>query len=260
MASPCPFIVLADSDANIFAYVLLVAGPLLALVFYFLWRKSKHTRDLMRAPETCSIAQLVEGPAEIRGRTATSEEPLTSPWRQQKCVHYCFHVEERRSRTNSKGKTTHHWATYIKDEQTLPFLVKDDIAQAVVDSSKIKLVVEEDRFSRSGFMDDVDEDLKQLLESRYNKKTEGWIFNKTLRYTETALELNEDVYVFGDASRLGDGWVLRDGEMPLIVSDKGGASVEKSYSTRVIIFGVLGFLSSAAGCAGIFMLILKSGN
>ena len=80
--------------------------------------------------------------------------------------------------------------------------MKDDTGQAVVDSSKIKLVVEEDRFSRSGFMNDADSDLQQLLESRYNKKTKGWIFNKTLRYTERALELDEEVYVFGDASRL----------------------------------------------------------
>ena len=179
---------------------------------------------------------------------------MTSPWHQQKCVHYCFHVEEQRSSTDSKGNTTHHWATYIKDEQTLPFLVKDDTGQAVVDSSKIKFVVEKDRFSRSGFMNDAGEDLKQLLESRYNKKTEGWIFNKTLRYTETALELDEEVYVFGDASKLGSGWVLRDGEMPLIVSDKGGAAVEKSFSTRVIVFGVLALVFAAAGCAGAYLL------
>jgi hypothetical protein len=248
------FILLAESGATVVAYILLIAGPLLALFFY-LWRKAKRTRDLMTATETNPIGQLTEGPAEVRGRTAISEEPLTSPWRQQKCVHYCFHVEEQRSSTDSKGNTTHHWATYIKDEQTLPFLVKDDTGQAVVDSSKIKFVVEKDRFSRSGFMNDAGEDLKQLLESRYNKKTEGWIFNKTLRYTETALELDEEVYVFGDASKLGGGWVLRDGEMPLIVSDKGGAAIEKSFSTRVVVFGVLALVFAAVGCGGAYMLV-----
>ena len=202
----------------------------------------------MRATETSPIEQLSEGPAEIRGRTATSEAPLTSPWRQQKCVYYCFHVEERRSSSDSKGNTTHYWATYIKDEQTLPFLVKDDTGQAVVDSSKIKLVVEEDRFSRSGFMNDADSDLQQLLETRYNKKTEGWMFNKTLKYTETALELDEEVYVFGDAPKLG-------GEMPLIVSDKGGAAIEKSFSTRVVVFGVLALVFAAVGCGGAYMLV-----
>ena len=210
----------------------------------------------MSTTETCPIGQLTEGPAEIRGRTATSEEALTSPWRQQECVHYCFHVQQRRSSTNSKGHTTHRWVTYIKDEKTLPFLVKDETGQAVVDSSKIKFVINQDKFSRSGLMNDADTDLQQLLETRYNKKTEGWMFNKTLRYTETALELNEEVYVFGDASRLGGGWVLRHGTMPLIVSDKGGAAIEKSISRKVTWFKVLTVLSAAAGVIGLFMLFI----
>ncbi len=48
--------------------------------------------------------------------------------------------------------------------------------------------------------------------------------------------------------------MLRDGEMPLIVSDKGGAAVEKSFSTRVIVFGVLALVFAAAGCAGAYLL------
>ena len=255
MNHPIPFILLAESDANIVAYILLIAGPLLAMVFFYLWRKTKQTRDLMTATETSPIGQLIEGPAEIRGRTATSEAPLTSPWRQQSCVHYCFHVEEQRSRTDNKGNTTRYWRTYIKDEQTHPFVVKDDTGQAVVDSSKIKFVLEKDRFSRSGFMDDANSGLQQLLESRYNKKTKGWIFNKTLRYTETALELDEEVYVFGEASQLGNGWMLRHGAMPLIVSDKGAEAVEKSFSSKVIIFGVLTIISAAAGCTGLYLLM-----
>ena len=134
--------------------------------------------------------------------------------------------------------------------------MKDDTGQAVVDSSKIKLVVEEDRFSRSGFMNDADSDLQQLLESRYNKKTKGWIFNKTLRYTERALELDEEVYVFGDASRLGDGWVLSDGEMPLIVSDKGGAAIEQSYSSKITWLKIGTAIAATAGVAGLFILLI----
>jgi len=250
-----PVTLLAESDANNVAYILLIAGPLLAMVFFYFWRKTKQTRDLMAATETSHIGQLTEGAAEIRGRTDTSEAPLTSPWRQQSCVHYCFHVEEQRSRTDNKGNTKRYWRTYIKDEQTLPFVVKDDTGQAVVDSSKIKFVLEKDRYSRSGFMNDAGSELQQLLESRYNKKTKGWLFNKTLRYTETALELDEEVYVFGEAARLGDGWMLRHGTMPLIVSDKGAEAVEKSYSTRVIVFGVLTLLTAAAGCAGLYLLV-----
>jgi hypothetical protein len=46
--------------------------------------------------------------------------------------------------------------------------------------------------------------------------------------------------------------------MPLIVSDKGGAAVEKSYSTRVIVFGVLTLLCAAAGVAGIVLAVYSA--
>ncbi len=84
MNPPSLFILLAESGATVVAYILLIAGPLLALFFY-LCRKAKRTRGLMTATETSPIGQLTEGPAEVRGRTAISEEPLISPWRQQPC-------------------------------------------------------------------------------------------------------------------------------------------------------------------------------
>ncbi len=83
----------------------------------------------------------------------------------------------------------------------------------------------------------------------------SFLADKTLKYTETSLELNEEVYVFGDASRLGGGWVLSDGRMPLIVSDKGGAAIEKSIERKVTWFKVLTVLSAAAGVIGLFMLL-----
>ena len=42
--------------------MLLIAGPLLALVFFYFWRKSRRTLKLMRAIETSPIEQLSEGP------------------------------------------------------------------------------------------------------------------------------------------------------------------------------------------------------
>ena len=55
----------------------------------------------------------------------------------------------------------------------------------------------------------------------------------------------------------------RDGIMPLIVSDKGCAAVEKKRSNRVIIDGIFALVFAAVGCAGYFMLdaeISKSKN
>ena len=108
MNHPIPYILLAESDANIVAYILLIAGPLLAMVFFYFWQKTKRTRDLMTATETSPKGQLTEG---RKGFVFYSEAPLTSPWRQQPYVHYCFHDEEQRSRTDNKGNTTRYWRT-----------------------------------------------------------------------------------------------------------------------------------------------------
>ena len=66
MNHPIPFILLAESDANIVAYILLIAGPLLAMVFFYFWQKTKRTRDLMTATERSPKGQLTEGPERIR--------------------------------------------------------------------------------------------------------------------------------------------------------------------------------------------------
>lgn len=66
MNHPIPYILLAESDANIVAYILLIAGPLLAMVFFYFWQKTKRTRDLMTATEASPKGQLTEGPERIR--------------------------------------------------------------------------------------------------------------------------------------------------------------------------------------------------
>ena len=37
MNHPITYILLAEADANIVAYILLIAGPLLAMVFFYFW-------------------------------------------------------------------------------------------------------------------------------------------------------------------------------------------------------------------------------
>ena len=66
MNHPIPYILLAESEANIVAYILLIAGPLLAMMFFHFWQKIKRTRDLMTATERSPKGQLTEGPERIR--------------------------------------------------------------------------------------------------------------------------------------------------------------------------------------------------
>ena len=240
------FFLLAEIDLRIIAVIMLIAGPLLAFWCFDLWRKERRIYKLMSRTKTSSINQLTEGPAEIRGRAAISEEPLISPWGKQKCIHYCFHAEAYVISPNNKF----HWETLTIEKDTLPFIVNDNTGRVVVDSSKIEFDLKKDKFFDSSSTKSGDSDLKQLLQYRYAITAP----NAKFRCTETSLKLDEEVYAFGDAMRLGNGWVLHDGIMPLIVSDKGGAAVEKNRSNQVIINGILALVFAAVGCAGLFML------
>ena len=240
----CDFFLLAQIDLRIIAVIMLIAGPLLAFWCFDLWRKKRRIYKLMRKTQTGSINQLTEGTAEICGRAAISEEPLISPWGKQKCIHYCFHAE-----AHVKTPNGDRWETLIIEEDTLPFIVNDNTGQVVVDSSKIEFDLKTDKFFNSSSSKDEESDLERLLHYRYAKTV-----STKFRCTETSLKLDEEVYVFGSAMRLGKGWVLRDGIMPLIISDKGGAAVEKNRSNQVIIDGILALVFAAVGCAGLFML------
>ena len=147
MNLPYPIILLAESEANVVAYILLIAGPLLALLFGYFWRKAKRTRDLMSATETCPIGQLTEGPAEIRGRTATSEatadqslatatSACTTAFTSSKAT---LQHEQQRSHDPPLGDV------YQGRENTAVSWSRTRPARAVVDSSKIKFVINQDQ-------------------------------------------------------------------------------------------------------------------
>jgi hypothetical protein len=107
-------------------------------------------------------------------------------------------------------------------------LVADETGEIEILVSEGEMDLQMDRNSESGFGNDASSQLRNLLKSKYGKDTQGLIFNKTLRYTETFLEPGDKIYVFGQASQADDGrWGMRHGEMPLIVSESGELVVQK---------------------------------
>ena len=233
--------------------LLLIIGLLLSIWFFSKYKDIKKISDLMSSTQTSSIENLVDGPTEICGIVSKCESPSISPWGKQKCVYYNFHVE-----IDREGEESNYWETYVSDEKTNPFFIEDSTGRVIVDTSNVEFVLKADKFSKSGgflFGNEPDPYLEQLLHSKYGRKTRGFIFNKKLRYTETTLELGENVYIFGDATRLGDNWIMKDGVMPLIISDKGGAVIENKHTRQVTKNLILTFLFAIAGLASFLIQI-----
>ena len=154
----------------------------------------------------------------MTGCTKVKTAGIRSPWSNRECVYYRFQVDE---------AVKNGWCAIIDDTAPSSFLVADETGEIEILVSEGEMDLRVDRQSESGYGNDAPDQLRNLLTSRYDKDTQGLIFNRTLRHTETYLEPGDKVYVFGQASQADDGrWVMRHGEMPLIVSERSELDVE----------------------------------
>ena len=262
---------IAAETSALWGLGLLIAGPLMCLFCYHSWRNAKLIHGIMSKTPTSKIAKLDKGPAEVRGSIEPSKESLSSPWGRRRCVYYSFQVEEKRGDGESSS-----WYSYVNDVKSIPFSIKDDTGQVEIDSRNLKFELKKDHFSETGFLTGPSEYLKSLLEKRYRKKTKGSLtgvgeilFNKTLRFKEFSLELGEKVYVFGNAfpkekpiqsnkensKTNGESYVLRDGKMPLIITDKGCQAIESNFHRQIIWAITFSSLGAIAGIVGLLILI-----
>ena len=210
-------------------------SSILSAAFY---RKTKEQRDLytlMSVTQTSLVRDLKSGPAEVNGRVIVKDQTLSSPWSNRKCAYYRFHVEQ----DSSNG-----WMTCIDDTSLSSFFITDETGEIEIICNDGKMDLRTDRNSKSGVGNDASSELKNLLKSKYQEDTKGLIFNKSLRYTETYLEPDDKVYVFGQAFRTVDGrWVMRHGEMPLIVSENQELSVQAEKWKGIFLFAALSICS-----------------
>jgi len=196
---------------------------------FFMGKKKHRIHQLMVNTETSDVGALTEGSCEVQGQIDSVGTPLISPWTQQQCVYYDFQVEERRSR-RSGNTTSTYWADYITDLQAQPFTVSDQTGSVEINPGEADFRVRTDARERSGFGDDASSELQTLLRDRYGASTQGWVFNKTLRYSENVMAVGDTVYVFGEVRSQGDKLFIGSGLMPLIVTEDGEHFIQEEYS------------------------------
>jgi hypothetical protein len=152
-------------------------------------------RRAMRKVPVQPIAEVQDGQvAKIAGRLILdpAETPLEAPLTGRSCAYWEATVAEKRS----SGKSS-HWKTIISDRDFCnSFLVDDGTGCALVEVVWPKVVLTMDAHLRSGVLAEANDRCEAFL-ARHNESSEGWIFNRTLRYTEGALEAGEVVTVLG---------------------------------------------------------------
>ncbi|MBI4616654.1 MAG: hypothetical protein HY720_23790 [Planctomycetes bacterium] len=233
-------------------WILVVIGTAFAGGGVLLGFLSRGYRTKVRRIEetpTSEIRNVRPGLAEIRGRIKAGGEPLASPLSGKPCVYYDFKVEElHRRRSGRRGGSSTQWRTVVRDRQTAPFWVDDGTGQAEVEIEKADLILAADAHARSGFLQDAPPELEGMLRERYGRSSQGLIFNKTMRYSETILEEGDDLFVLGTAVRdAGARPRFVKGDDAFVVSDSDEASVLSSLRSSAMATAILGVVLGLGG-------------
>ncbi|MEZ4336868.1 MAG: hypothetical protein R3B82_09595 [Sandaracinaceae bacterium] len=204
------------SGVNVFAiivFALLLVGVFVFVGWYF--SADQRTKRKMRAIPVRAIGEVMEGEvARVVGKVRV-DAPLIAPLSGRPCAYWRIVVEEKRRR----GKHS-YWQTLVDEEEGTDFLLLDDTGKAKVQVSYASAVLHGDAEGGSGFLNEPTPELDSFLSAR-GHSTQGWIFNKTIRFREGVAEPNELVAVVGmgkwerdpeEAAMAGEGY--REAVMP----------------------------------------------
>jgi hypothetical protein len=216
-----------------FLIILIVLVVVALIAIYYLIINYRHYQLILKT-ETSTISWLNEGLNEIKGKIVSLSEQLISPFNDKPCVYYHFKVEQKKS----SGKSS-HYVSIIDDIKYQQFGVDDGSGIAIIDMQNADVQIKVDKKDTSGFFDPADEKQKSVL-NKYNHKSKGFLFEKTLRYTEKYLELGDEIYVIGEVvGRENSKPLFRKGQFPLFVSDKSEHELLNYYRLRIIVSTVV---------------------
>lgn len=176
--------------------ILFITAIVMMIVFgYFFSDKQRILRELKKSRRK-TISQVRENEyAKVIGKAKHVDEPLIAPISGRPCVYYKVHVER-------KGDKS--WHTVVKETKSQDFFLESNTELAIVKANfevekNKRVYLEEDHKRNSGFMNDASHKLNEYL-AQHNKSSTGFFgFNKTLRYKEGIIALNETVAVKGIA-------------------------------------------------------------
>jgi hypothetical protein len=174
-----------------------VGVALIALLLHLTSDKYKVRKALEEA-KSVRIESLTSGTvAKVIGTVRThSGEVLTAPLSGRTCVFYEVVVEESVPDPGSSSSTS-SWRQRIREVQQVDFDVEDGTGTVHVRTDEMKHVATTDSHHSSGFLNDATPQLEAFLQ-RHGTASEGFVFNRTMRYMESVFEVGERVAVLGE--------------------------------------------------------------
>ena len=209
--------------ALVLAGLLLVAPPLVnRLVSYWLNTKSMRIARLMRDSPVSQLDATSHGFAKVRGVVADADKLAKSPLTGTPCLYYRVRVVE------GGGADTR---CIVNDEwRANRLVIWDGTAAAEVALGEAKITLETDTHLSSGMFTSAPSDIKEALKSHYGESTKGIIFDKSMSFDETVLELKDTVFLIGGAVKRDGGRLeFRPHLGHLLITDHTEAKLVSSY-------------------------------
>ncbi len=206
----------------------------------------------LHATEPTPVADLanVSGTVEIAGTARVHDGTIEAPLTGTPCLAYEWTVTERRR--DSDGDTT--WTTIASGSSSVPFRVDDGTANVLVDPASADLRLAEAREIHVGSGERPPEAVRAFVEREPDVDTEygefsvgpfDLSFGNARRYTESRLDPDEPVYVYGtttyapgESREVGQVNARIEGGRRFIVAD--GTEAE---ATRRVLLRATGFVA-----------------
>jgi len=187
--------VLKENPNFIIPALMFLVVVIIAIVAYYFSNKKIMLREFKKSKKKPINRIQEKAYAKIIGKAKHTNEPLIAPLSGRKCVYYHVIVEV---------KGDKNWTKIINEEKHQDFFIESNSEMAIVKMSSVqksmrRFFLVKDYKENSGFRNDAPEKLEAYLKY-HNKKSTGFLgVNKTIRYSEGIIELNEPIAVKGIA-------------------------------------------------------------
>jgi hypothetical protein len=183
-----------------FIIPILIVSAIAVIIFLVIYFSKKNVvlRKLSKFKSKRITQFRTDELTKVSGKVLQVKEPFIAPFSKRKCVAYVFEVKQR----VSTGKSS-HWKTLVKKEDIQDFFIEQKGELVMVkpskESSNYEIFMVEDKQVASGSFNSPTPEFKQVLDN-FGVDSENWLgFNKTLKYSERIIEIDETITVGGIA-------------------------------------------------------------
>ncbi|GAB7255831.1 hypothetical protein [Polaribacter sp. OB-PA-B3] len=179
-------------------FIILIVVIFIIIVAYYFSSKQVIIRTLAKTPNKPVGGLKTNSFTKVTGKALHVKQPLIAPFSKRKCVYYKITIQQKRN----NGKNS-HWRTLISDSKIQEFFIETKgehvIVRPKLNPKNFKSYLVIDKKTSSGTFNKPTKEFLEVLK-KYNIRSDGFLgFNKSLRYTEAIIELEEIVTVAGIA-------------------------------------------------------------